>query len=293
MKNPHHRNLLLLHFCVFIWGFTPVLGKAISLHALELVWWRVFLSVLAIFIFIRFKKLDIKIETSLVLKLLGVGVIIGLHWLAFYEAIKVSNISVAMTAFSSGTLFSSVINPIIYKRKIKAYEIIFGIIIMLIIGFIFSTHLNFKLGLILGLLAALGSALFSSLNGKLANQTNAYAISFYELLGASISLSIMLLLGGSINASFFTLTMIDLIYLLILSIVATAFTSILSIQVLKSISPYTLIMTLNLETVYSIILAFLLFRKSEQMDERFYFGTIALLLVIILNGYFKSRERTK
>jgi drug/metabolite transporter (DMT)-like permease len=113
------------------------------------------------------------------------------------------------------------------------------------------------------------------------------------LLGASLSLSIILLFDGSIDASFFILNTNDIIYLILLSVVATAFTSILSVQVLKSISPYTLIMTLNLETVYSIILAFLLFRQSEQMDFRFYIGTVVLLAVIVLNGYFKGRERTK
>ncbi len=293
MKNPHFKNLLILHLCVFIWGFTPVIGKAISLQALDLVWWRVFLSVIAIYIYICIKKINISIGFTDGLKLLGVGVIIGLHWLAFYGAIKVSNISVSMTAFSSGTLFSSLINPLLFKRRIKGYEIFFGIVIILIIGFIFSTHLNYKLGILLGLLAAFGSALFSAFNGLLTHQINAYAISFYELLGACLSLSVILFFEGHIDASFFMLSTTDLIYLILLSVVATAFTSILSVQVLKSISPYTLIMTLNLETVYSIILAFIWFRQSEQMDFRFYIGTLVLLAVIVLNGYFKSRERTK
>jgi drug/metabolite transporter (DMT)-like permease len=293
MKDQHTKNLWLLHLCVLIWGFTPVLGKAISLQALDLVWWRVFITVVAIFIYIKIKHTNISINRNDLLKLLGIGAIIGVHWLAFYGAIKVSNVSVTLAAFSSGSLFSSFIEPIINKRKIKWYEIVLGILIVIIIGYIFSINLQYKLGIILGMLAALGSALFSSLNSIMAKSVNAYAISFYELLGAIISLTIILFFNGSFDAHFFQLSFKDTYLLVILSLVATAFTFILSINVLSTISSYTVVMALNLETVYGIILAYLFFSQTEKMDYRFYIGTALLLLVIVLNGYFKSRERSK
>jgi drug/metabolite transporter (DMT)-like permease len=293
MKNEHTKNLWLLHLCVLIWGFTPVLGKAISLQALDLEWWRVLITVIAIFLYIKIKGIDISINRSDLLKLLGIGVIIGLHWLAFYGAIKVSNVSVTMAAFSSGTLFSSIIEPIINKRKIKWYEIVLGILIFLIIGYIFSINLEYKLGIVLAMLAAFGSALFSSLNGILTKSLNTYAISFYELIGAIVSLTIILFFNGNFSSYFFQLSFNDTYLLLILSIVATAFTFIVSVNVLKTISSYTVVMALNLETIYGIILAILFFEKSEKMDIRFYFGTALLLLVIVVNGYFKSRDRAK
>jgi drug/metabolite transporter (DMT)-like permease len=293
MKNEHTKNLWLLHLCVLIWGFTPVIGKAISLQALDLVWWRVLITVIGIFVYIKFKRIAITIESKSLWKLLGIGVIIGLHWLAFYGAIKVSNISVTLVAFSSGTLFSSFIEPIINNRKIKPYEIILGLLIILIIGYIFSINMQYKLGIFLGILAALGSALFSSFNSIMAKTVDSYAISFYELLGAILSLSIILFFNGNFTATFFELSIIDLLLLSILALVATAFTFIVSINILKTISSYTVVMALNLETVYGIILAYLLFPKTEKMDYKFYSGTALLILVIILNGYFKSRERAK
>jgi drug/metabolite transporter (DMT)-like permease len=293
MKNEHTKNLWLLHLCVLIWGFTPVLGKAISLQALDLVWWRVFITVVGLFVYIKIKKIRLIIESKNLWKLLGIGVIIGLHWLAFYGAIKVSNISVTLVAFSSGTLFSSLIEPIINKRKIKLYEIILGLLIILIIGYIFSINMQYKLGIILGILAAFGSALFSSLNSIMAKTVDSYSISFFELLGAIISLSIILFFNGNFTSTFFELSAMDVLLLTILSLVATAFTFIVSINILKTISSYTVVMALNLETVYGIILAFLLFTKTEKMDYKFYIGTALLILVIILNGYFKSRERVK
>lgn len=278
---------------MFIWGFSPVLGRFINTDAYQLVWFRILLTVAVMFMYLKFTKQSLKVSTKHFWQLSGIGVIIMVHWLAFYGAIKVSNISVTMVAFSTGTLFSSIIEPIIFKRKIRFYEVIIGLIIMGGIALIFSIETEYWLGILLGVFAAFTSSLFSVFNSIIAHQLRSGVISFYELSAALLSLTIFLALNGNFKTEFFVVDNSSIIGLLLLSLVCTVFPFIASVNLSKYISPYTIVLTVNLETVYGIIWAILFYNENKELKPTFYVGVLIILLAIFLNSYLKSLNEKK
>lgn len=289
MRKHISKDHLLIHFIVFIWGWSPIFGKAISLQAFQLVWFRILITVAVLGFYFFFTKTSLKVSKTNFWTLSGIGVVIAFHWFCFYNAIKVSNVSITLVAFSTGTLFTSIIEPIFYKRKFYLYETIFGLIIIGAIWLIFSVETEYYLGIIFGMLAALTSSLFTVWNGLLVRKTESPVITFYELLGGVISLSLYLLLAGEFNAEFFVVSRQDLIFLSIFCVVGTAFPFVASVNLLKRLSPYTVTLTVNLETVYGIIFAFLLWPETEKMKPSFYIGAGLILLVIFANALFKAK----
>ncbi len=293
MTKGINKHYLLLHFIVFIWGFSPILGRFITVDAFSLVWWRILLTVMVMFAYIKIAKIDYKISSKLILQLSATGLVILVHWLCFYGAIKVSNVSVTMVAFSTGTLFSSIIEPILYKRKVRIYEVIIGLIIMAGIAFIFTVETQYWLGITLGILAAVTAAFFGVVNGLMIKKTEAAVISFYELFAALIGLSIYLFFSGKMDSAFFQLDDKSIIGLLILSLVCTVFPFIASVNLNKYLSPYTQILTVNLETVYGIIWAIIFFKENQEVTASFYIGVIIILIAVFLNPIIKGQLETK
>lgn len=286
-----NKNLLLLHFIVLIWGWSPILGKLINIEgivAYQLVWFRMLLTVITVGIYLLLIKQSIKLSRKDFLQLVGIGAIIAFHWFCFYNAINVSNVSVTLVAFATGTLFTSIIEPIFYKRKIIRYEIIFGMVIIGAIGIIFKVETQYTLGIIFGMLAALTSSFFTVFNGLLVRRIPSSVIAFYELGGGFLALTIYLLFKGEFTPQFFTLTSKGIAWLSILSIIGTAFPFIASVNLMKKISPYTVTLTVNLETIYGIIIAYILWKKDEAMTPGFYLGTLIILSVIFGNGILKQ-----
>jgi drug/metabolite transporter (DMT)-like permease len=278
-----------LHLTVLIFGLTGVLGKLITVDSYLLVWYRVLIAVVFLLGYFLVTKVSLKVSKKQVSKILLVGVIIAVHWVTFFEAIKQSNVSVALVCFSSSTLFTSLIEPFYFKRKIKVYELIFGVVIVLGLYFIFSFEFKYLVGMILSVISAALASWFTVLNGILIKETNAKLISFYELLGAFIIVSIYLLVSTGADFSHFLIPISDIKWLLILGTLCTAFAFILSIEVMKKISPYTVTISVNLEPIYSIILALLIWPESETMSFGFYMGTVIVIATIFLNALFKNR----
>lgn len=283
-----NKHYLLLHIIVFIWGFSPILGRYITANTWQLVWFRILVTVGVMYLYLRFTKHEFKISKKHFWQLSGVGIIIMVHWLAFYGAIKVSNVSVTMVAFSTGTLFSSIIEPILYKRKARLYEVIIGMIIIAAIALIFSIETEYWLGITLGIVAAFTSSLFGVFNGLLAHKLKSGIISFYELSAALAGLTIFILVNGDFNAAFFILDKASVVGLLVLSLVCTVFPFITSVNLSKYISPYTIVLTVNLETVYGILWAILFFSENKEVQPSFYIGVCIILLAIFLNSYLKK-----
>ncbi len=283
-----NKNLLLLHFIVFIWGWSPILGKLISVQAFQLVWFRMLLTVMSVAVYLIFIKQNIKITRKDFLKLFGIGTIIAFHWFCFYHAIKISNVSVTLVAFATGTLFTSIIEPIFYKRKIIRYEIIFGMVIIGAIAIIFKVETQYTAGIIFGIIAALTASFFTVINSLLVKRIPSPVIAIYELGGGFVSLSVYLLLTGQFNHDFFVVSSVDWQWLALFSIAGTAFPFIASINVMKKISPYTMTLTINLETIYGIIFAYFIWQKEEAMTPGFYLGTLIILATIFGNGLLKN-----
>lgn len=298
MQNDKLRSYLHFHVIVFIWGFTAVLGALISLDAVPLVWYRMLMASFFIWLWIRFKKKDLRLGTRRVWVMVVAGIVIALHWLTFFGAIKVSNVSITLALLSTGAFFTSIMEPIFYKRKVIWYEILFGVIVVIGLYIIFKVETEYLLGIVLALTSAFLSAVFTLINGKLAQREDASVISFYELLTGAGAISFYLLIlnffgseGEGFSVSFFTVSAADWWYLFILASVCTAYAFIASVAVMRNLSPYTVMLTINLEPVYGILLAFWILGSEEMMSAEFYYGAAIILSTVILNGILKTRRK--
>ncbi|ARV14778.1 DMT family transporter [Polaribacter sp. SA4-12] len=293
MQESKLKNYLLLHLIVFIWGFTAILGALISLDAVPLVWYRMSLAVIFIVLYFIIKKKSFKVDARGILKFFVTGVIIALHWIFFFKAIKVSNVSVALVTMSTGAFFVSLIEPIFFRRRIKPLEIILGLIVIFGLYIIFNFESQYKLGIIYALISSFLSALFSVFNGLFIKKYSGGVISLYQLFFGVLFISIYLLFTNGFTISFFEVVKLDWLYLVILSSVCTAYAFIASVNVMKYISPYTVMLTINLEPIYAIILALFIFGEKEKMNPEFYFGAFIVLFVVLLNGIIKNKTLIK
>lgn len=278
-----------LHLTVLIFGLTGVLGKLITIDAYLLVWYRLGIALIGVLAYFGFTKFSLKITKKELIKILLVGVIIAAHWVTFFEAIKQSNVSVALVCFSSSTLFTALLEPLYFKRKIKPYELIFGVLIIIGLYFIFSFEFKYLTGMILSVISAALASWFTVLNGRLIKKTKAKLISFYELLGAFIVVSIYLLVSGRGDLASLSIPFEDIKWLIILGTLCTAFAFIVSVEVMKKISPYTVTISINLEPIYSILLALIIWPESETMSFGFYMGALIVIATIFLNAIFKKK----
>ena len=294
MPNARLKDYLHLHFLVFIAGFTAILGKKITIGASEIVWYRMAIAAVLMFIYIKIIRLNIKVSRKTILQFSAAGVIIALHWITFFESIKQSNVSIALAMFSSGAFFASFIEPIFFKRRILVYEIVFGLIVVAGVFLITSSELNYINGIILGLLSALFSTLFAVINGRFIERYNATVISFYEFISGVLFLSLFIYFSGiEFNAEFFALSQMDWVYIFILASVCTAYAFIGAVEVMRYISPYTVILSYNLEPIYGIILALIIFPESEKMSPQFYMGAGLIILTVIMDAILKNNKKRK
>ena len=291
MQNDKLLNYFHLHFIVFIWGFTAVLGDLISIEAVPLVWHRMLLGSLFVLIYIIYNKGMLKVSLRSLIKFAFVGLLIALHWLAFFSAVKVSNVSITLAMMSTGAFFASFLEPIFFKRKIIGYEVIFGLIVIIGLYIIFKVESEYLSGILLALLASFLGALFSIFNGMMVKSHNATVISFYELLFGVVFITLYILFTDGFDNAFFNLSGSDWTYLIILASICTAYAFIASVHVMKWISPYTVMLTTNMEPVYGILLALLILGEKEYMSPTFYLGAIIILITVVLNGIIKTRKK--
>ena len=293
MLNAKLKNYLLLHLIVFIWGFTAVLGALISLDAIPLVWFRMLLAALFIGIFVAIRRINLRVTKRQLTILIISGGVIALHWVTFFMAIKVSNVSVTLATISTGAFFTAFLEPIFYKRKMVWYEIVFGLIVIAGLYIIFNVGAQYKLGILLALFSALLSSIFSLINGKLVQKLDSTVIGLYEISSGVILITLYLLFNGDFSLEYFQLSASDWLYMLLLSSVCTAFAIVASVKVMKLISPYTVMLTINLEPIYGIFLAYLIFGDAEKMDEGFYVGGAVILATVLANGILKNTLKRK
>lgn len=291
MRNSKTTNYIHLHIIVFIWGFTAVLGALISISAIPLVWYRVSLATVFILLYILFRKENLALDKKTLQQYVFGGILIGLHWITFFHAIKISNVSVALATMSTGALFTTLLERLFLKKKFIPHELVFAILAILGLTLIFYAQGGYTAGLAVGLISAFLSACFTLLNSKLIRHNSASVISFYELLTASVFIGIILFFTGKIEAAFFRLSGMDWLYLIILSSVCTAYAFAASTYVLKKASAFTMMLTINLEPIYGVILALLVFGEKEVMSPNFYLGAVIILITVLLNGIVKLRRK--
>lgn len=293
MQENNLKNYALLHLIVFIWGFTAILGALISIEAIPLVFFRMGLATIFIGIYFLLIGKNVKTDNTSLVKFLGSGIIIAAHWIFFFQAIKVSNVSVALVTMSTGAFFTSFLEPFFFKRRIRAIEILLGSIVILGLYIIFNFESQYKLGILYALLSSFLGSLFAVFNGIFVKSHDADKISFYQLGFGTLGVFVFLCFKNSITAEFFQLSSLDWLYLFILSSVCTAFAFIMSVKIMKFISPYTVMLTINLEPIYAIILALIIFGEKEQMNFEFYIGAMIVFMVVLANGIIKNRAQIK
>lgn len=293
MPSDNIKSYIHLHFIVFIWGFTAVLGALITLDALPLVWFRMSIAVIIIMLFIIIKKIPLTVPKKVLVGFIFSGLVIAVHWLTFFMAIKVSNVSVTLACLSTGAFFASLLEPLFSGRKIIWYEVLFGLVVIGGLYIIFSFEGNFLTGILLALVSAFLSALFAVINANYAKKYSPVIVSFYELGGGVLFFSLYLLFTGSFDAAFFTVSASDWLWLFALGSFCTAYAFIASVHVMKFLSPYTVMLTINMEPVYGIILAVVVFNEKEKMSTAFYIGAAVILSTVIINGIIKNYSKIK
>lgn len=294
MQDSRFRSFLLLHLVVFIAGFTAILGKLITIESIPLVWYRMGIATLLMFVYAKYKKIPLRVKKDSLKKLAFAGLLIALHWILFFESIKQANISIALALFSTAAFFGAILEPIIYKRKIDFSEVVMGCLVVIGVSFVVQQQLQEGYGVVLGLLSAFFAAWFSIINGKLVAIHNATTISVYEFTVGILCITLYLGFQGSLfEVALYKVPLLDWVWLFLLGSICTAFAFIISVAVMKDISPYTVILSYNLEPVYGILLAILLFPETEIMGSNFYIGVALILLAIVLNTLLKRRRATK
>ena len=277
------KAFIQLHIAVFLAGFTAVLGKLIVLNEALLVWYRLLITVVVLAGILYAKKEFKKIASKNIFRMAAVGGIITFHWVTFYGSIKYGNISVALVCLSAAGFFSAFIEPLLYSKKIVIAEVMLGLLAVAGIYIIFDFHPQYKLGIVYGILAALGAAIFPMFNKQLIKEFSPRTLTFYELLGGFVILSILLPFYLMATPSdYFLPTWSDLLWLIILAVVCTVLCFDLQLKALKKISPFTSNLMYNLEPLYGIVLAFVFFGEGKTFHKEFYIGVALILLAVIL-----------
>ncbi|MEO6639028.1 MAG: EamA family transporter [Ginsengibacter sp.] len=277
------KAFLQLHIAVLFAGFTAIFGKLILLNEGMLVLYRMLLSAIVLFIIVLIRKEFVKVPPTQILQIFGVGIIVALHWVTFYGSIKYSNVSVSVTCLSAIGFFTSFFEPLIMKRRVDVAEVALGLLAIAGIYLIFNFYPEYKTGIIFGIISAMLASIFPIFNKELLEKFSAKTITLYEMTGGFLSLCIIVpIYLKFFPAAYIIPTFEDWLWLLVLSVVCTVISFILQLNALKVLSAFTSNLTYNLEPVYSIILAFILFHENKFLGKGFYFGFMLILLAVTL-----------
>jgi drug/metabolite transporter (DMT)-like permease len=286
---------LALHVIVFAWGFTGILGKLIHLPPLSIVWNRTLIAFVSLLIGLKFLKLPMKIASKqLFWKTLGVGVLVTLHWLTFYKSIFLSTASLGILCLSTVTLHVTWLEPLLFKKKFSWTEFLMGLLVVVGI-YIVSDDFNAQefLALSYGLTSALFAAFFSIFNAQLAKKVSAPAITLHEMGVGFVALTVVLLYQNKLNHSFFQMSVSDGCWLIFLGVVCTSVAFLVNIEIVKKLGVFTVSLSINLEPIYTIILAVILLNENELLSYKFYVGASIIILVLIINALIKNRNGRK
>uniref|UniRef100_UPI004047F0F8 DMT family transporter n=1 Tax=Roseivirga sp. TaxID=1964215 RepID=UPI004047F0F8 len=289
------KDFVKLHFIVFLWGFTAILGNEMTIPATDVVMYRTALAaiILAGFMFVKAKSFHLNKEY--VTPMILTGLVIALHWFLFFESARVSNVSVSLAGMATTTFWTSLIEPAFNKRRIRLFEVIMGLVVISGLYVIFRFEFNNALGLTLAVTSAFMSALFSVLNAKYTKVLSQYTITLYEMAAAAIGIILFIPVYKNFfldEAAIYALPNLrDWGLLLILSGACTVYAFSSSVELMKRITAYVINLTVNLEPVYGIILAVLIYGENEKMSNGFYYGTLIILLAVLSYPVIKRWQR--
>jgi len=296
---PTLKNYLELHFIVFLWGFTAILGKLISIPAVELVFARTLIAASALALILYLKNISFRIGTRQITKIIGVGFLISAHWILFFASARVSSVAICLAGLSTVSLWTALLEPVFTRKKLRAHELLMSLLIIVGLYLIFRFEFNHLLGIIMAVVSAMLSAIFTIINARLAQQHRPLVISCYELAGACLATALFfpfyaayLTDTGTLN---FNLTWWDGLWLLLLALVCTVYPFTSTVRLMQRISAFTVNLSVNLEPVYGIVFALLLFKDAEHMSVGFYLGAAIILFSVfshaLIEGYLTRRHK--
>jgi len=281
-----------LHLSILLAGFTGILGKLISLSEGVLVWYRMFLTSLILLLILWIGKKFRKVSFRDFLKMAGVGLLLALHWLFFFGSIKASNVSIGVVCFSVTGFFSAIFEPLFGRRKISFRELLYSVVAVLGILLIFQFDMRYRYGIMLGVVSSALAALYTISNKKVGSLAPSSSILLYEMIGGVTFLSCLLPFYLYFSPQEYLIPNApDFIYLLLFAIFCTICMNILQIQALKSISAFTMNLSYNLEPVYSIILAMIIFGEAKDLNLAFYAGLSLIVFSVFLQMGSVMKQR--
>ncbi|MEL1241669.1 DMT family transporter [Flavobacterium flavipallidum] len=288
------KSYLLLHSAVILAGFTGIFGKLISLNEGLLVWYRLFFSSIIIFLILIFFKIVDKTTFREKLAIAKVGMLITTHWLFFYGSIKYSNISIGVVCYCLTSFFTAIFEPIVNKTKFKFAELILSAFTLLGISLIFHFDTSYQLGIVLGVISSSFAALYTIFNERLVRNYNSRVINYYQMIGGTLGLGILL----PVYLYFFPVesfipNLKDTVYLILLALFCTVGLYVSFAEVLKKIPAFTVNLSFNLEPIYAIIMAFLFFGESKEVNASFYAGLFFIMISVVLQSFISIRKARK
>jgi len=275
------KALIQLHIAVFLAGFTGILGRLIHLNEGLLVWYRMLITVITLAVIMGFQKQITKLPWKDTIKVVGVGAVVALHWVSFYGSIKYSNVSIALVCFSSIGFFTAIFEPIMLKRRFEWRELALGLLCIAGIYLIFNFNPQYKTGIIIGLISALLAVCFSIFNKSFVARIPVKTVTFYEMAGGWIVLTLLMPFYLKLFPTGYIFpTLTDWGWLLILAWLCTVWAMLLQLSSLRKLSTFTSNLTYNLEPVYGILLAFIVFKENENLSSGFYYGLALIILSV-------------
>lgn len=287
------KDYLKLHFLVFLWGFTAVLGKLVSIPSVEMVFYRTLLAAVGMGFLIVVARGTFEVETNDLVKILLTGFIVAIHWLTFFSSGRVSNPSTSLVGFATCSFWAAIIEPIAKRKKIHWLEVSLGLVVVAGLAIIFSFNFQYAWGLFLGIISGLTAAIFSVINSKLVARVHAHTITFYEMAGACLFVALLFPIYLQYGADEQTLRLapapIDWVYIAVMAWACSVYAYSVAINLTKKLSVFFIQLALNLEPVYGIILALLVFGQQEVMGWNFYVGTLIILSAVASYPFLKRR----
>jgi len=297
MESANIKDYVKLHFIVFLWGFTAILGNEISIDTTDVVLYRTGFAAIILAIIMKVRKRAFKFSTSAIIQFLVTGLVVSAHWVTFFEAARISTVSVCLAGMATTTFWTSLVEPLFKKQRIQPFQVVLGLVVIFGLYLIFKFEFTYAKGLALAVFSALLAAIFSVLNSKFTLEYPPYGITFYEMLASSVGLLIFIPFYKTYVLEAESIYVMpnsqDWIYLLILSGVCTVYAFVESVELLKRISAFAVNLTINLEPVYGIILALLIYGEKEQMSNGFYSGTLVIILAVLSYPVMRKIKRRR
>ena len=288
------KAFLQLHIAVFLAGFTGILGRLITLNEGMLVWYRLLITAATMWVLFSVKKKLQKLSFTDILKISGVGFIAAMHWVTFYGAIKYSNVSIALVCFSSVSFFTAIFEPLILRKKLNLAELLLGLVTLSGIYIIFHFDTQYKTGIAIGIFSAVLAALFPIFNREFLKRINVETMLTWQQTGGFLTLSLLMpLYLYQFPVESYLPGWENLGWLLVLAWICSVWAFHLSASALKRLSAFTVSLTYNLEPVYGILLAFMVYKENKYLSNEFYFGFVVIAIALLIHLFLLLKVERK